>query len=435
MNKTKYKKDTIKQRDIAELINNNVESLEDELIRFTQKIIKIPTENPPGQNYPECAKAIGEKMREIGCSVEYVEVPESLLPKLAPNGEGLPRVSVIGRYKGEKFRPLLHFSGHFDVVPAGSDWTLDPYEGIVKNGNIYGRGTSDQKSGIAAQIFAIYALKKAGLQLEGTILSSATPDEETGGNAGLGYLVNQGYISDKNTDYCVITECLDVDKICLGHRGTFWFEIETKGIQSHGSMPFEGVNAIDKMIKLINEIKYQTKTKLKKQSKYLIMPFECRKSTLTVTMINAGTKVNVVPNSCKAEFDWRLIPEHSVLEAEKTIISICEGLKKSDPEFNCKINIIQEIEPILVPRNTTVVKAFQESVEFFLRKPVSFSISPGSDDQRFVVKNGNIQQCIVYGPGSLVMAHKSDEYVPIEDLKNAVKVMALAAIKLLGIKK
>jgi len=428
-------KDTIKQKDIAELINNTIESLEDELIKFTQKIIKIPTENPPGQNYPECAKAIGEKMREIGCSVEYVEVPESLLPKLAPNGEDLPRVSVIGRYKGEKFRPLLHFSGHFDVVPAGSDWTVDPYEGIVKNGNIYGRGASDQKSGIVAQIFAIYALKKAGLRLKGTILSSATPDEETGGYAGMGYLVNQGYISDKNTDYCVITECLDVDKICLGHRGTFWFEIETKGKQSHGSMPFEGVNAIDKMIKLINEIEYQTKTKLKKQSKYLIMPFECRKSTLTVTMINAGTKVNTVPNSCKASFDWRLIPEQSVLEAKKTIISICEGLKKSDRDFNYKMNIIQEIEPILVSKNTKVVKAFLESGEVFLKKPLLFSVSPGSDDQRFVVRNGNIKQCIVYGPGPLVLAHKSDEYVSIEDIKNATKVMALAAIKLLGIKK
>lgn len=428
-------KDTIKQKDIAELINNTVESLEDELIKFTQKIIKIPTENPPGQNYPECAKAIGEKMREIGCSVEYVEVPESLLPKLAPNGEGLPRVSVIGRYKGEKFRPLLHFSGHFDVVPAGSDWAVDPYGGIVKNGNIYGRGASDQKSGIVAQIFAIYALKKAGLRLEGTILSSATADEETGGYAGMGYLVNQGYISDKNTDYCVITECLDVDKICLGHRGTFWFEIETKGKQSHGSMPFEGVNAIEKMIKLINEIKYQIKPKLKEQSKYPIMPLGCQRSTLTVTMINAGTKVNIVPNSCKASFDWRLIPEQSVIEAKKTIISICEGLKKSDHDFNYKMNIIQEIEPILVSKNTKVVKAFLESGEVFLKKPVSFSVSPGSDDQRFVVRNGNIKQCIVYGPGPLVLAHKSDEYVPIKDIKNAAKVMALAAIKLLGIKK
>jgi acetylornithine deacetylase/succinyl-diaminopimelate desuccinylase-like protein len=174
-------------------------------------------------------------MAEAGLDVRTVAVPPDLLPRLAPHGMGLPRPSVIGRLPGAGDRPLLHFTGHYDVVPAGGGWSVDPYGGEIRGGNLYGRGASDQKSGIAAQIFALKALRKTGLPLAGTILSSATPDEETGGFAGLGYLVERGIVSRDNTDFCVITECLGVDSICLGHRGTLWLELETRGRQCHGS--------------------------------------------------------------------------------------------------------------------------------------------------------------------------------------------------------
>ncbi|WZL71655.1 ArgE/DapE family deacylase [Clostridiaceae bacterium 35-E11] len=421
-------------KEMSAAIDEAVENLEDELVEFAREIIRIPTENPPGENYPQCAKAIGEMMKKIGCEVEYISVPEAVLPELAPHGQNLPRVSVIGRYNGKAQRPLIHFSGHFDVVPAGTNWTVSPYEGVVKDGKIYGRGSSDQKSGIVSQIFAIYALKKAAIELQGTILSSATPDEETGGYAGLGYLVEQGYISDQNTDYCVISECLDVDKVCLGHRGTFWFEIETKGKQSHGSMPSEGINAIENMVKLLNTIDQEIRPELVNESQYPIMPPKCRKSTLTATTINAGTKVNTVPNSCKTSFDWRLIPEQSVAWAKERILSICERLKQEDENFDYAFNSIMEVDPTIVPNDTDVVKAFLEAGETYLKRPLDFSLSPGSDDQKYVVKQGKLEQCIVYGPGPLVVAHKSDEYVPIEDMKNAAKIMALSAVKLLGVK-
>ena len=421
------------QDELIKAIDDAIESLEEELVAFAQEIVGIPTENPPGENYPQCAQAIGNMMEKIGCEVEYVHVPEELLPELAPHGKNLPRVNVIGKHKGHGERPAIHFSGHYDVVPAGTGWTEDPYTPVVKEGKLYGRGSSDQKSGIVSQIFAIYALKKAGIKLKGTILSSATPDEETGGYAGLGYLVNQGYINKENTDYCVITECLDVDKICLGHRGTLWFELETKGKQSHGSMPSEGINAIEKMVKLINAIKAEIEPELKGISVYPIMPMECRKSTLTITTINAGTKVNTVPNSCIASFDWRLIPEQSVAWAKEKIISVCEGLKLMDADFEYEYKPIMEVDPTTVPNDTEVVNAFLDSGETYLKKPLSFSISPGSDDQKYVVKQGKIEQCIVYGPGPLTQAHKSDEYVPIEDMKNAAKIMALSAVKLLGL--
>ena len=157
----------IQETEVARRIGDAVEGLGGELVEFLREIVRIPTENPPGTNYPECAGAIGRKMEEAGLAVEYVEVPGELLPALAPHGEGLPRPSVIGRLTGRRDRPLLHFTGHYDVVPAGEGWTVDPYAAWIRDGKIYGRGASDQKSGIAAQVFAIKALRKAGLELEG----------------------------------------------------------------------------------------------------------------------------------------------------------------------------------------------------------------------------------------------------------------------------
>jgi succinyl-diaminopimelate desuccinylase len=413
-------------------IGSAVDGLADELVAFLCELVRIPTENPPGNCYPECTAAVGRKMADAGLSVDYVNVPKELLPTLAPHGQGLPRPSVLGKYVCSNDRPVLHFTGHYDVVPAGEGWDVDPYAAIIRDGKIFGRGSSDQKSGIAAQIFAIKALQKAAMELSGTIVSSATPDEETGGFAGTGYLVDQGIISRDNTDFCVITECLDVDRICLGHRGTMWLEIETQGRQCHGCTPFEGVNPIEKMLDLLNAVKSEIMPRLDAVSRYPVMPPSCRRSTFTVTMMQAGIKTNMVPPTCRATIDWRLIPEQSVAEAKASLIALCQKLEAKDPAFKFSVKEIMVLNPTLVPDDTDVVKAFREAGSLILGQPPEFSISPGSDDQKFVVQTAGLQQCIVYGPGPLTIAHQANEFQPIDALVKATKVMALAAWKLLG---
>jgi len=421
-----------RQSDAAALIGRAVDDLADEMVEFLREIVRIPTENPPGANYPQCASAIGRAMAEAGLDVRTVDVPPDLLLCLAPHGMGLPRPSVIGRLPGAGDRPLLHLTGHYDVVPAGGGWSVDPYAGEIRGGNLYGRGACDQKSGIAAQVFAVKALRKTGLPLAGTILCSATPDEETGGFAGLGYLVDRGILSRENTDFCVITECLDVDSICLGHRGTLWLELETRGRQCHGSMPSEGVNAIAKMIFLLEAIRREILPGLDQESRHPIMPPACRKGSLSVTMMEGGTKVNVLPDSCRASLDWRLIPESSVRAARQSLDSLCARLGREDPDFHCDVREILAVEPTLVPSDTKVVRAFQEAGLAVRGEPMRFSISPGSDDQKFVVQKAGLDQCIVYGPGPLSVAHKSNEFQPIGDLVEGAKIMALAAWKLVA---
>ncbi len=421
-------------RDIlVKKIDEAVESLRDELTAFACEIFSIPTQNPPGYNYDKCTQAIGRMMEKIGMEVEYVHVPEERLAELAPKGEGLPRMSVIGTLKGESARPNIHFTGHYDVVPEGKGWTHDPYGCEIVDGNIYARGSGDQKSGIVSELIAAYALQKAGIRLKGTYLASATPDEETGGQAGVGYLVEQGYFTKESTDYCVITECLDVDKVCIGHRGTLWFEIYIKGKQSHGGQPSEGINPIEFIRRLLNTVESDIEPLIQKPTPLPVMPPACRKTTLTPTIIQAGEKINTVPGDAMIAFDWRLIPEMNLDWAKQQIEAALEKVKQSMPGTDYTIKYIGEDNPTLVPDDTEVVKTFFRNGKEYLGREMSFSVSPGMDDQKYVVQKGGMEQCIVYGPGRLTLAHKADEFANIEEMMASAKIMALSAAELLGV--
>ena len=423
----------MERQELIQKIDAAVEELTDELVVFACRVFGIPTQNPPGNNYRACAEEIGAMMREIGMEVEYVEVPEERLAELAPLGEGLPRVSVVG-YLGDKAaRPNIHFTGHYDVVPEGTGWTVDPYGCEIKDGNLYARGSADQKSGIVSEVFAAYALQKAGLKLKGTFIASATPDEETGGQAGVGYMVEQGYFTKESTDYCVITECLDVDKVCIGHRGTLWFEVDITGKQSHGSMPSEGVKALEFAQRLMQTIDADIRPLIAEPTPLPVQPPACRMTTLTPTILQAGEKINTVPGTCRIGYDWRLIPELSVAWAKEQIIAACEKVKASMPGSDYSITWRGADNPTLVPKDNDLVNTFLASGKTYLGKDMGFSVSPGMDDQKYVVQKGKLEQCIVYGPGRLTLAHKADEFVNIQDMKTSAKIMALSAGDLLGL--
>ncbi len=165
-----------------------VDELADDLVALLQRLIRIPTVNPPGECYEEFVADFKSVLDEFGYATEVHHAPT----ELAPLGQGLPRPNLIGKLEGDG--PLVHLNGHYDVVPVGNDWTQDPFGGELVDGKIYGRGAADMKSGLAAQIIAVEALRRAGLKPN--VHQSAVPDEETVGvrNAGMGWLVEQGLL-------------------------------------------------------------------------------------------------------------------------------------------------------------------------------------------------------------------------------------------------
>ena len=164
-----------------------------------------------------------------------------------------------------------------------------------------------------------------------------------------------------------------------------------------------------------------------------VQPPACRYTTLTPTILQAGEKINTVPGACRLGYDWRLIPELSIAWAKEQITAACEKVKASLPGSDYAIRYLEEDNPTLVPKDTDLVKALLASGKTFLGREMEFSVSPGMDDQKYVVQRGKLERCVVYGPGRLTLAHKADEYAVIEEMKTAAKVMALSAVDLLGL--
>ncbi len=416
----------------AEALRRIDESVE-EMVAFLRGLVRIPTVNPPGENYADCAAYIGGKLREFGYEVRYVEAEG--LPVCTPRH---PRVNVIGRLAGRRPGPTLHFNGHLDVVPAGEGWTVDPFAGLVRDGRIYGRGVTDQKAGIAASIFAVEALRRAGAPLAGAVEQSATVDEESGGFAGVAWLAEKGYFRREALDYVVITEPLDYDRICLGHRGVYWFEVALQGRTAHGSMPFLGASAIDGMARLIERIDRELKPKLAaRRTRMPVEPPGARAATINVNALAGGQPLDgvqtpCVADRCRAIFDRRFLIEESLDEVRAEILALLGELQGEAPAMRWELNDLLIVHPTMTEPEARLVRAMSAAVQDAVGRRPPLIASPGTYDQKHFARIAGVEQCIAYGPGILSLAHQPDEYCEIEHLVLSCKAMAIAALRLLG---
>ena len=403
---------------------------EEEMVQFLREFVAIDAENPPGRRYVDSVDFLADAMDGFGYDVDRVAVPDEVVAEHYPDRTEYDRENVLGRKsRGSDGGPDVHFTGHFDVVPAGEDWTHDPYDPDTEDGRLYGRGSSDMKSGIVASLFAAEALSELGA-IEGTLTQSMTCDEETGGFTGLGYLVEEGHVSQENTDYCVYTECFDSSRICLGHRGVLKFRVVTRGAQAHGSMAHDGENAVMAMNDFLTRVGEYCEELHDRTTDLPVTPEASRRADISATMIDAGYSENVVPDRCVATFYRVLVPEEDVAEARQ---EVHELMAETREETGAAIEYeeIMFAEPAAVSEDCRVARTYLEHIGAFYDEP-GVVVSPGSDDQRFVVNDAGIEECIVYGPGLLDQAHVADEYVPIEEVVTATTVMATATADLMG---
>lgn len=401
----------------------------DDLVALTADLIRFPTINPPGEAYTPCAEYIGERLKKRGFDVEYVR------------GEGTPgdtdrypRTNVVARFEGRGPGPTVHFNSHIDVVEAGEGWTLDPFGGVVKDGRVYGRGACDMKGGLAASIIAAEAFMAVHPDFPGAIEISGTVDEESGGFGGVAYLAGKGYFSKPRVDHVIIPEPLNKDRICLGHRGVWWAEIETKGEIAHGSMPFLGDNAVRHMGAVLAAFEAELFPALdRKQTKMPVVPEGARRSTMNINSIHGGQTEDFrpglpspnVPDWCRLTIDRRFLLEEDIAEVKGEVTGILDRLKRERPRFDYEIRDLMEVQPTMTERDAPVVTAVAQGIrEIFDREP-AYVISPGTYDQKHVARIGHIYDCIAYGPGILDLAHRPDEWVGIADMVESAKVMAI----------
>jgi succinyl-diaminopimelate desuccinylase len=411
----------------------------DELVALTQALVRIPTINPPGDAYEACARFIGERLARRGFAVEYLRAQG------APgDSDRHPRLNVVARIEGAAAGPCLHFNGHIDVVEPGGGWSVDPFAALVRDGKVYGRGSCDMKGGIAASIIAVEALLDEGLLVRGALEISGTVDEESGGFAGVAWLAERGHFSKPRVDHVIIPEPLNVDRICLGHRGVWWAEVETKGRIAHGSMPFLGDSAIHHMAAFVHLLETQLQPRLAQRlTAQPVEPPGARHSTLNINSMHggqieqrfdeaaSGLPSPVVAHSCRAVLDRRFIAEESLDDVKAEIVAMLEELRRSRPGFDYRIREIMSFLPTATPRDAPVVQATARAIARVLGREPRYIASPGTYDQKHIVRIGELHDCIAYGPGILDLAHQPDEYVGIDALVQSAQVMALAACELL----
>jgi succinyl-diaminopimelate desuccinylase len=404
-----------------------------EIVDFAAALIRVPTVNPPGAGYPDCAHLLGARLQRAGFEVEYFE-PDGRPEHTRTH----PRLNVVGLKRGRSLRPCVHLNGHLDVVPAGGGWTVDPFGGIVRNGRLYGRGACDMKSGIAAAVGAVEALARAGVELRGSIEISGTVDEESGGFAGVAWLAERGRISAARADHVIIAEPLNPDRICIGHRGVYWFEITTRGRIGHGSMPFLGVNAIEHMSAVIDRFRRELMPTLAERITAVpIVPIEARHPTLNINGIVGGQPVDgiqtpCVADVCRAVFDRRFILEEGFESTKAEIEDVLARAATATPDLEFVLRDLMVVHPVRTPESSALVRSLSRSIERVLGRRAAEVASPGTYDHKHFDRIAGIRDCVAYGPGILDVAHQPDEWCSLDDLGAATKVMAASILDLVG---
>lgn len=422
---------------LADELVREVDARRDDLIALTQDLLRIPTLNPPGENYWDICEYLGKRLKASGFEVEMIRAHGT-----PGDSETYPRWNVIARREGGRSGDCIHFNSHIDVVDVGHGWTRDPFGGELVDGLIYGRGACDMKGGLAASIIAAEAFLAVSPDFAGAIEISGTADEESGGFGGVAYLAGKGYFSPERVQHVIIPEPLNKDRICLGHRGVWWAEVETYGEIAHGSMPFLGDCAIRHMGAVVEEMEESLFPALAlKRTDMPVVPEGARQSTLNINSIHGGQSEGeadftglpspCVPDSCRMIIDRRFLMEEDIDEVQAEVVEILKTVEGRRDTFRYDVRELHRVLPTMTDREAPVVKTVARAIEQTMGREAQYVVSPGTYDQKHIDRIGKLKNCIAYGPGILDLAHKPDEYVGVEDMLDSAKVMGHALIDLL----
>ena len=418
-------------------LSTRIDSARDDLVALTQDMIRIPTLNPPGEHYRDICELLANRLRGTGFDVELIRATGT-----PGDSDTYPRWNVVARHEGKRSGDCVHFNGHHDVVEVGQGWTRDPFGADIEGDRIYGRGACDMKGGLAAAIIAAETFIAEHPDYAGAVEISATADEESGGYGGVAYLAEQGYFDPARVQHVIIPEPLNKDRICLGHRGGWWAEIETKGEIAHGSMPFLGDCAVRHMgavLAAFEDTLYPAMAQ--RRTEMPVVPDGARQSTMNINAIHGGQPEqppdydglpsHCVPDSCRIVIDRRFLVEERLEDVRGEVVDLLEGLRASRDRFEYEMRELNVVLPSMTDKAAPVVETIHAAITDVLGIEPTYVASPGSYDQKHIDRIGKLRNCIAYGPGELELAHKPDEWVGITDMLDSAKVMAAGLERLL----
>jgi succinyl-diaminopimelate desuccinylase len=400
---------------------------QEEMISFLKKLVQTPSDNPRGDCYL-IAALLHKELREIGIEdVSLLEVDEEDV-----NATGMISLAnVLGTSVfGDGTGASIVLNAHGDVVPPGLGWSVDPYGGEIIDGKMYGRGVAVSKSDITAYTFAVLALTKAKMNqsLNGKVDLAFTFDEETGGDLGPKWLLDQGYIKPDQAIVAGFTY-----SAVNAHNGCLHFEIKTTGKSAHAALPHTGIDAIEATSKILNSLYEYRHTLAKKKSSIPGIDFP----TLNVGLVSGGINTNVVPDECIIRVDRRLIPEENGEQAEMEFRELVMSAVSDIPGVKVEIQKVLHAKSYgPVPEDTPLIQALAANWQEVMNEPDSLMINgvPLYTDARHFFTAG--VPTIMFGVGPKVLeeanGHRADENIRLDDLQAATKIIACTLYDLLA---
>lgn len=389
----------------------------EEMLEFLKLLISIPTENPPGRAYEECAGAIARQLEKIGRGYEALDAPQG-----NRGVEGVSRRRSLLAFFGAGKR-VLYFHGHYDVVPHSKDGQFNP---VVKGPNLFGRGSSDMKSGLVAMIYAVRALQETAAPLRGRIGLTMVPDEETGGAGGSAFLSKAGILGRDAIG--MLTAEPTSGAIWNASRGAISMKVTVKGKPAHVGLQHQGVNAFERMLLVAGELQGLKREVENRITEYRIRPAAARHSILMLGgRCEGGSNFNLVPAECSFTVDRRINPEEDLAIEKKRLFDLLARLRKQG--LNLEVEILQEGATSGASEESPLARALAANVFEVTGKAPSFEMCPGLLETRFYAEK-NIA-ALAYGPGLLSVSHGPNEFVPMKNIFTCATVYALTAAQML----
>jgi acetylornithine deacetylase/succinyl-diaminopimelate desuccinylase family protein len=374
------------------------------VVEINRALIQIRSQNPQDEEQA-VSEYIAGVLREAGAQVELQEV----LPG---------RPNVVGTLAGARPGPRFVFNSHHDTVPAGDNWTSDPFGGEVQGGKMYGRGACDAKGPIASMLAACEALARTPGGYGGEVVFTATADEEFCSRGA------RKLVEDFTADFAIVGEPTGC-RVGAAHRGSFRTVVVVEGVAGHSSRPDEAVNAIFKAVPVLQALEAYGAS-LRGREHPL-----AGQATCTVTIIRGGEKDNVIPDRCELTVDRRMIPGETDESVLAEIEAAIAQARADNPGLRVRVDRLVPTTggPSETPSDDPLVVTAQRLAQQVRGRDEGLTGLSGACDMVHFRQIG--ARAIVLGPGEMSQAHVADEFVEVDQLRDAARIYAALALSML----
>ncbi|WP_420908740.1 M20 family metallopeptidase [Brevibacillus humidisoli] len=391
---------------------------EEEVVRLTQQLIRIPSVYRPGVaggNEERVARYVEALLRDMGLTVYYEEVVPG-------------RPNVIAFYDSGRPGKTLLFEGHTDVVTEGDtdQWSYDPFGAAIANGRLYGRGACDTKGNLAAAICAVKAIQRAQSPFCGRILLCIPCDEE-GMMIGIKHFIGRGWAD--GVDGAIICEP-EENQLCITQKGAMRAIVKTYGKMAHGAMPLTGINPNTRMARLIVALEQLEQAEKERIGQHPMLGWPSITPTVVQAPVKGEAQLNVMPDQCMTMLDIRTVPGQDHQELRQKMEAILDQLAQEDRDFRATLDVIEDRPWTLTAKDDPIVQAVADSYQAITGRNPVYNGVPGATDGTFLHQAGI--PIITTGAGDRHIPHHADEYVDLDQLVETTRLYARSAVAFLG---